>query len=152
MTRTCRLAILFLSLACALAYAVPRVTSVEPEFVAPGGSGTAIGSDLGAGSVAKLYLTVGGSDVQVKITEQTNESIKFDIPDSVEMKRYRLMVLTSGAGAAYMEQPVAVEVVDQATAKAMSEQGEAELEIIEAEPVEEEEEETNNRRRRRRNN
>ena len=149
MNRVCRLTILFLSLACVLAYAVPRVTSVEPEFVAPGGSAVAKGADLGKTSVAKLYLTVGGSDVQVKITEQSDEEIKFELPDSTGMKRYRLMVLTSGAGAAYMEQPVALEVVDAATAEQLNSEGEVELEIIEAEPVEEEEEPKGKRRRKR---
>ena len=151
MNRACRLTILFLSLACVLAYAVPRVTSVEPEFVAPGGSAVAKGADLGKTSVAKLYLTVGGSDVQVKITEQSDEEIKFELPDSTGMKRYRLMVLTSGAGAAYMEQPVALEVVDAATAEQLNSEGEVELEIIEAEPIEEEEEESKGKRRRKRN-
>lgn len=151
MARACRLTVLILSLASVLAYAVPRVTSVEPEFVAPGGSAVAKGADLGRTSVAKLYITVGGTDVQVKITEQSDEEIKFDLPDSTEMKRYRLMVLTAGAGAAYMEQPVAIEVVDAETAKQLSEEGEVELEIIEAEPIEEEEEEPRRRRRRRNN-
>ena len=149
MNRACRLTILFLSLACVLAYAVPRVTSVEPEFVAPGGSAVAKGADLGRTSVAKLYLTVGGSDVQVKITEQSDEEIKFEVPDSTGMKRYRLMVLTAGTGAAYMEQPVAIEVVDAATAEQLNSEGEVELEIIEAEPIEEEEEPKGKRRRRR---
>ena len=150
MTRACRLAVLFLSLATALALAVPRVTSVEPDAVVPGGSAVANGSDLGKGSVASLYLTAGGSDVKVEITEQSAEAISFKLPDSTEMKRYRLMVLTSGAGAAYMEQPVALEVVDEATAKQRAEEGEVELEIIEAEPAEEEEEEQGRRRRRNR--
>ncbi len=139
MTRACRLTILFLSLACVLAYAVPRLTSVEPDAVAPGGAAVAMGMDLGKGSVAKLYLTAGGKDIQLKITEQSAESIKFELPESTAMKRYRLMVLTAGPGAAYMEQPVAMEVVDAATAKQRAEEGEFELEIIDAEPVEEEE-------------
>lgn len=151
MNRACRLTILFLSLACVLAYAVPRVTSVAPEFVAPGGSAVAKGADLGKTSVAKLYITVGGSDVQVKITEQSDEEIKFEVPDSTGMKRYRLMVLTAGVGAAYMEQPVAIEVVDAATAEQLNSEGEVELEIIEAEPVEEEEEDPKGKRRRKRN-
>ena len=151
MNRACRLTILFLSLACVLAYAVPRVTSVEPEFVAPGGSAVAKGADLGKTSVARLYITVGGSDVQVKITEQSDEEIKFELPDSTGMKRYRLMVLTAGVGAAYMEQPVAIEVVDAATAEQLNSEGEVELEIIEAEPAEEEEEDPTGKRRRKRN-
>ena len=136
MTRACRLSVLFLSLACVVAYAVPRLSTVEPDAVAPGGSAVAKGSDLGKGSVAKLYLTVGGTDIEVKITEQSDEEIKFELPDSTAMKRYRLMLLTAGAGAAYMEQPIALEVVDAETAKQRAEEGEVELEIIEAQPAE----------------
>jgi len=139
MARACRLTVLFLSLACALALAVPRIASVNPDAVAPGGAAVADGSDLGKGSVAKLYLTASGKDVELTITEQVDGKIGFTVPDGTEMKRYRLMVLTAGSGAAYMEQPVALEVVDEATAKARAEEGEVELEIIEAEPTEEEE-------------
>ena len=144
----CRLIVLFISLATVVALAVPRITSVAPDAVAPGGSAVAKGSDLGEGSVDSLYLTAGGSDVEVEITEQTADAISFKIPGSAEMKRYRLMVLTGGAGAAYMEQPVALEVVDEATAKQRAEEGEVELEIIDAAPAEEEEEPQGRRNRR----
>ena len=138
MTRACRLTVLFLSLACVLAYAVPRISSVEPDAVAAGGSAVAKGADLASATVGKLYLTAAGKDVQLKITEQTAESIAFDVPEGTDMKRYRLMILTGGASPAYMEQPVALEVVDEATAKQRAEEsGEVELEIIEAEPEEE---------------
>ena len=148
MSRLCRLTVLFLSLASVLAYAVPRVTSVEPDAVEPGGSAVANGSDLQRGSVAKLYLTAGGKDIEVKIPEQSSEMIKFELPDSAAMMRYRLMVLTGGPGAAYMEQPVSLEVVDADTAKMRAEEEEVELEIIEAEPLEEEEEPTKGKKRR----
>ncbi len=129
-----RLAVLGLSLACAWVYAVPRISSVEPAAVPPGGEAVAIGSDLGKTGVDSLYLTVGGTDVEVKVLEQSDEEIKFQVPDSTEKKRYRLMVLTAGAGQAYMEQPVALEVVDAETAKRIAQEGEAELEVVEAEP------------------
>ncbi len=148
MAKVCRFTVLFLSVACALALAVPRVTTVSPDAAAPGGSAVAEGSDLAEGSVAKIYLTAGGSDIELTITEQTAEAIKFEIPDGTDMKRYRIMVLTAGAGAAYMEQPVAIEIVDEETAKQRAEEGEVELEIIEAEPEEEEEQEGGRRRRR----
>ena len=135
MTRACRLTVLFLSLAAALAYAVPRVTSVVPDAVTPGGSAVANGSDLDEANVDDLYLTAGGSDILVKVTEQTADSITFEVPKSTAMKRYRLMLLTAGPGAAYMEQPVALDIVDEATAKQRAEESEVELEIIEAEPT-----------------
>ncbi len=137
MNTALRLAVLTLAVACAAALAVPRITSVEPEAVAPGGSAVAKGTDLAETAVDTLYLTAGGSDIQLKITEQSAESISFEIPDSTDMKRYRLMILTAGAGAAYMEQPIALDVVDAETAKARAEEGELEVEIIDAAPADE---------------
>ena len=136
MKTTLRLAILALVVACASLLAVPRVTSVEPDAVAPGGTAVAKGTDLAENAVDTLYLTAGGTDIALKITEQTAESITFEIPESIEMKRYRLMILTAGAGAAYMEQPIALEVVDAETAKARAEEEDVEVEIIDAAPEE----------------
>lgn len=136
MTRACRLTVLFFLLASVAAFAVPRIGSVVPDAVAPGGEAVAKGSDLGETSVDSLYITVGGTDVEVEILEQSAEEIKFQVPESTGLKRYRLMVLTAGAGAAYMEQPVALEVTDPETAKQLAAEGEVELEIVEAEPEE----------------
>lgn len=138
MLMLCRLAVLFLSLASLRAFAFPRMISVEPDMVAPGTAAVASGSDLDTETISKVYLTSGGTDIEMKITDQTEETITFELPDSIEMKRYRLMVLTAGEGAAYMEQPVSLEVVDAETAALYSPEGEIELEIIEAEPIEEE--------------
>ena len=134
MKTTFRLTILLLTLACGMALAVPRLTEVVPDAVAPGGTAVAKGSDLARPVVDKLYLTAGGSDVELEITEQTADAITFKVPDGTAMKRYRLMFLTGGASAAYMEQPIALEIVDEATAKQRAEEGEVELEIIEAAP------------------
>ena len=134
MKTTFRLTILLLTLACGMALAVPRLTEVVPDAVAPGGTAVAKGSDLARPVVDKLYLTAGGSDVQLEITDQTADAITFKVPDGTAMKRYRLMFLTGGASAAYMEQPIALEIVDEATAKQRAEEGEVELEIIEAAP------------------
>lgn len=134
MKTTFRLTILLLTLACGMALAVPRLTEVVPDAVAAGGTAVAKGSDLTRPTVDKLYLTAGGSDVELEITEQTADAITFKVPDGTAMKRYRLMFLTGGATPAYMEQPIALEIVDEATAKQRAEEGEAELEIIEAAP------------------
>ena len=134
MKTTFRLTILLLTLACGMALAVPRLTEVMPDAVAPGGTAVAKGSDLAKPTVDKLYLTAGGSDVELEITEQTADAITFKVPDGTAMKSYRLMFLTGGASPAYMEQPIALEIVDEATAKQRAEEGEVELEIIEAAP------------------
>ena len=135
MQATFRLTVLLLALACGMAFALPRLTEVVPDAVAPAGMAVAKGSDLAESAVVKLYLTAGGSDVELEITEQTADAIAFKVPAGTALKRYRLMVLTGGANAAYMEQPIALEVVDEATAKRRAEEGDAELEVIEAEPA-----------------
>ena len=130
--------LLGLLLTCVLVAQVPRVTSVEPLAITPGGTGVVNGVNLDEGTVDKLYLTAGGSDVELEITEQTTDAIHFTTPANTAMRNYRVMVLTTGAGATYMEQPVGLEVVDAETAKQRAEEEEVELEIIDAEPEEEE--------------
>ncbi len=90
--------------------AIPRLVSIEPEAVKPGDQATASGSNVDSANVTKLFLTAGGKDIEVKIDEQSVDSIKFTVPDSVELGRYNLMVQTGGATPALMEQPVVCEV------------------------------------------
>ncbi len=48
----------------------------------------------------------GETTVQVKITNQKEDAIKFDVPASVKPGRYQLMVLTAGDKPQYLEEPV----------------------------------------------
>ena len=72
---------------------------------------TATGQNLQKAAVAKLYLTDGKNDIQVDVTEQTNTSIKFKIPDKAT-GRMSLMVLTADKEPKLMELPVKVAVDD----------------------------------------
>ena len=105
-----RLAVLGALSAALVSAAVPRLMSVEPEAVEPGDQVTTNGSNVDSANVTKLFLTAGGKDIQVKIDEQTADSIKFTVPADVELGRYNLMVQTGGATPALMEQPVICEV------------------------------------------
>ncbi len=125
-----KLILLLLLTVVTLSAAVPRMTAVEPDALSPGAVAVATGVNLDKSSVEKLFLTAGGSDIELEITEQTAEKITFKVPENTAHKRYRMMFLTVGAGAAYMEQPVSVEVMDEAAAKAQAEESEAELEIV----------------------
>ncbi len=136
MSRSRKLAFLLLAGAPALLAAVPRLQSVEPDALAPGAQAVAKGVNLDKNNVDKLFFTAGGSDIELEIKEQTAESITFTVPANTAKKRYRMMFLTTGDSAAYMEQPVSVEVMDEAEAKARAAEGEAELEVVEAEPEE----------------
>jgi hypothetical protein len=130
MSRLSKLVLLALSTILTLSAAVPRLSTVEPPTLSPGVVAFATGVNLEKGTVAKLYLTAGGSDIELEITEQTADKITFKVPAETEHKRYRMMFLTTGEGAAYMEQPVSVEVMDEAAAKAKNDEESAELEIV----------------------
>ena len=95
--------------------AFPRITSAEPPAATPGAQVVAKGESLGSATVVKLFLTAGGKDVEVKVAEQTDESISFTVPEDIAHGSYSLMVLTGGSAPAYMEQPVRLEVADAET-------------------------------------
>ncbi len=106
---------LLLAATASLAWAAfPRLVSVEPAAAKPGDEATVSGQSLEAANVTKLFLTAGGNDVEVEIAEQTAESIRFTIPADAAMGVYNLMVQTGGAAPQLIEQPVRLEVADEA--------------------------------------
>ena len=90
--------------------AMPRMTSVDPMDGKAGDVITVAGENLEKQNVAKLYLTDGKNDVQVKMTEQEATSIKFIIPEKAQPGRFALMLLTTGKEPKLIEQPVKVTV------------------------------------------
>jgi len=105
-----RFFVALLALTAAAAWAaVPRIASVEPDAAKPGEEVAAKGSDLGAANVVGFYLTDGTNDHEVEVLEQTPEVIRFTVPE-IEPGYYRLMILTGGPQAAYLEQPVSCRV------------------------------------------
>ena len=105
-------------LAAALAYAaVPRLISV-----APGDELVASGQNLDSSNVTKLFLTAGGKDHQVKIKEQTSDSIRFTIPEKIEFGSYSLMIQTGGATPTLYEQPVRCTVENEEMARQRAEE------------------------------
>ena len=107
-----RLAVLGVLTVVLASAAVPRLMSVEPEAVKPGDQVTANGSNLDSTNVTKFFLTAGGKDIQVKMDEQTADSITFTVPADTELGNYNLMVQTGGPTPALMEQPVICAVDD----------------------------------------
>lgn len=88
---------------------MPRMTSVEPGSGKSGDVIVVAGENLTKESVAKVYLTDGKNDIEVQVTEQTANSLKFKIP--VKAKgRMALMIETSGKDAKQIEQPVKLTV------------------------------------------
>ena len=47
-----------------------------------------------------------GKDYEVTIKEQTSDSIRFTIPEKVELGSYNLMIQTGGVTPTLLEQPV----------------------------------------------
>jgi hypothetical protein len=122
--------LLLLVSVCALA-AVPRVTSVEPDFGKPGEVLVANGQSLGAGSVTKLFLTLGNDDHEVEIKEQSDELIRFAIPAKLGLGRYNLTIQTGGPTPAILVQPITCSVVDEEGARKMAESAKEEVTIVE---------------------
>jgi len=90
--------------------AIPRMTTVDPMNGKIGAVIAVAGENMGKAVIAELYLTDGKNDIKCVMSEQTDTSIKFEIPAKVKPGRYRLMVLTKGKEPKLIEQPVRVEV------------------------------------------
>lgn len=115
--------------------AFPRLVSVEPAAAKPGDAATANGQNLEAGTVTKLFLTTGSQDIELEINSQTAEAIEFTIPTETPLGTYSLMVQTGGPKPALMEQPVRLEVADEATLSAKAAEAKKRAEEM-AKPVE----------------
>jgi hypothetical protein len=89
---------------------VPLISTVDPGTAKVGATLVANGTSLDKSSVASLYMIQGESTIEVKITSQAEDAIKFVVPDSVKAGRYNLMVLTKGAVPQFVEEPVLVTV------------------------------------------
>jgi hypothetical protein len=104
-------ACLFVVSALLLAQAV-RMTTVEPDSGKAGATMTAVGEGLTKPNVEKVYLTDGKLDIEVKIVEQGDKAIKFEVPASAKPGRFSLMILTGGNAPKYIEQPVKLTIVE----------------------------------------
>ena len=83
----------------------PMMSSVEPSSGRIGDVMKVSGVNLDASLVRELYMTAGGLDVKVEITEQTATVIRFKIPAEAKPGRYCLTVLTTEEPPRLLEQP-----------------------------------------------
>ncbi len=130
MHRITRYTLLF-ALGAAIASAVPRLVSIEPDLAKPGDEVTTQGQDVGQSTVVKLFLTAGGKDIEVEMKEQTDDSIRFQVPADIELGAYNLMIQTGGAAPALMEQPVVCTVE---SAEGIEKRRKEEEELLKAPP------------------
>ena len=104
--------ITLIAAACLAVFAqqpMPRMTSADPASGKAGDVIAVAGENLDKDLVAKVYLTDGKNDFEVKVTEQAATAIKFQIPAKAN-GRLALMILTTGKDAKLIEQPVKVTV------------------------------------------
>lgn len=96
---------------------LPMLKSLDKTEALRGDVVTVTGTNLGKGVVADLFLTLGSDDVKLKIVEQTDTAIRFEVGAGTKFARWGLMVLTAGASPTYMEQPVKLNVVEKLSPK-----------------------------------
>lgn len=97
---------------------MPMLKSLDKTEALRGDVVTVTGTNLGKAMVADLFLTLGGDDVKLKMVEQTDTAIRFEVGATTKFARWGLMVLTAGASPTYMEQPVKLNVVEKLSPKA----------------------------------
>lgn len=89
--------------------ATPVMKMVDPYTAKSGDVVTVTGVNLGKKIVAEVYLLLGTKQIKLTLTEQTDESLKFTVPQKLEPARYGLMVLTR-EDPMLIEQPVKVNI------------------------------------------
>lgn len=97
---------------------MPVVKSVDKAEALRGDVVTANGNNLGKSVVSGIFLTLGGDDIQLKVLEQSDTAIRFEVGADTKFARWALMLLTAGATPTYVEQPVKLSVVEKLTPKA----------------------------------
>jgi hypothetical protein len=102
--------LLLLAIPMRAQYDTPIMNSVEPLSGGIGDVFAVTGENLDNVHVAAVYLTDGKNDVKTVIQEQTATTVKFKVPPEAKPGRFALMVLTTGKGARYIEEPVKVTI------------------------------------------
>jgi IPT/TIG domain len=89
---------------------VPILHAVNPESAKPGDVVTVSGENLDKSRVTELYLTNGGVDLKVVITDQSATAIKFKVPEKATAGRYTLTVLLAGENPTLLDEPLHLHV------------------------------------------
>jgi len=88
----------------------PIVKTVDPDTTKAGTDVTAAGTTLGNVAVASVYLSQGDLMIKVKVISETDNEIKFTVPETVKPGRYGITVLTTGKDPRYIDEPVFLSV------------------------------------------
>ena len=85
-----------------------RVVGIDPMTAKVGDVVTVSGESIDKKNIDILYLTDGKTDIKVEVTEQSEKSIKFKVPESAKGKRWTVMVHTTKDQ--LIEEPVRVTI------------------------------------------
>ncbi len=89
----------------------PIIKVVEPDTAKAGDEVKVTGTNLSKTWVVQVYLTQGDKTIKVKVTEQTDTEVKFNVPESVKAGRFGIAVLTTGGDdARIIDEPVFLSV------------------------------------------
>lgn len=90
----------------------PLVRILEPTAARPGDPVLVRGENLGRQFISEMYLSDGTKDVKVRITEQTDAALKFEVPAACKPGKYSVIVLLNKRDAVLLEEPVRLTVIE----------------------------------------
>ncbi len=93
-----------------------QASGVEPKVARPGAVLTITGTALNREKIQEVFLTDHRFDMKLKVLEQSDQVLKVRVPPFAKPGRQRLLVLTSGENAAYLEMPIYVVIEEEEVA------------------------------------
>ena len=92
----------------------PNVDRIEPQAAKPGGLVTAFGVNLDRSRVFDLILTNSERTALTRIIEQTDVSIRFQVPQSLAPGQYQILLALAGRwNPETVEQQVSLTVLEE---------------------------------------
>ena len=90
----------------------PMMRVLQPATAKAGDSVLVSGENLGRQFISEVYVSDGTQDRKVRITEQTDLSIKFIVPVECKPGKYRIIALLNALDPVLLEEPVILVVIE----------------------------------------
>jgi hypothetical protein len=87
-----------------------QILAIHPGCAKPGAVITAIGMALGREKLAGLFLSDRYFDWEAEILAQSENAVRFRIPECARPGRQRILLLSAGDRRALLEQSVTIEI------------------------------------------
>ena len=87
-----------------------QILAVDPGTAKPGAVVTAIGLALGRDNIAGLFLADSHFDWETKIVAQSENVLRFRIPNCARRGHQRILLLRAGDHRALLKQSVTIEI------------------------------------------